>query len=364
MTKPRSAGRGRASARRDIVVVGASAGGIQALVELVTEMPALDAAMFVVLHVPRSAPSSLPAILGRAAGRKVQVAHARHGEPIRHGHLYVAPPDTHLLVHEGRVQLTRGPAENGSRPAIDPLFRSAALAFGPRVIGVILSGARDDGTDGLRIVKARGGLALVQDPAEAMYPTMPQSAIDHVAVDRVAPVRDLAATLGARVGERVAAPARAAAKTTTKTKATTGARKEPARAELETETAELDAAAARALMKSAVPSGVTCPQCHGALFEQGDAVLPRFRCRVGHAYSLESLGADQLKSLDDALWTAYRALREAAAIARRLAKHATEHGRHEAASAWQERALNSDDRASIIERLLARTGVSSVVEEG
>jgi two-component system, chemotaxis family, protein-glutamate methylesterase/glutaminase len=180
--------------QRDVVVVGASAGGIEALTTLVRGVPAdLPAAVLVVIHIWPYAKSSLPQLLSRAGA--LPAAHARDGEPIEHGHIYVAPPDHHLLIRDGRIELTRGPRENDTRPAVDPLFRSAAHAYGKRVIGVILSGALYDGTIGLMAVKARGGVAIVQDPEDAAVGGMPRSALKHVAADYVLPVSEMAAVL-------------------------------------------------------------------------------------------------------------------------------------------------------------------------
>ena len=166
----------------DIVVIGASAGGVEATMSVVSRLPrGLDAAIFVVIHILPYAPSRLPDVLSRVSSFNCQ--HARDGEPIQRGHVYVAPPDQHVLVQRGYMQVVRGPKENRSRPAIDPLFRTAARAYGPRVVGVVLSGALNDGTAGLLAIKRRGGVAIVQDPADAVISTMPDSALEFVDVD-------------------------------------------------------------------------------------------------------------------------------------------------------------------------------------
>src|SRR5690349_24140237 len=170
---------------RDLVAVGASAGGVEALRALVAGLPPdYPGTVLVVLHVPRDAPSALPAILNRCGSLPAETAAA--GEPLRHSRIYVAPNDHHLLVLDGHVRLTRGPAENGHLPAVDPLFRSVARAFGRRGIGVVLSGSRDDGAAGLASIVARGGTAVVQDPADALYPSMPRAALAQVRTDHVA----------------------------------------------------------------------------------------------------------------------------------------------------------------------------------
>ena len=186
----------------DLIVVGASAGGVEALVELARGLPRnVPAAICVVLHLPADSTSMLPQILGRAGA--LPAAHARDGEILRHGHVYVAPPDSHLVVEPGRLRLLGGPRENGHRRSVDVLFRTAAQEYGSRVIGVVLSGTLDDGTAGLLAIKRRGGLAVVQQPADARYPGMPQSALEHVVVDQVLPVRDIPAALSRLARETV-----------------------------------------------------------------------------------------------------------------------------------------------------------------
>jgi two-component system chemotaxis response regulator CheB len=190
------------AATRDVIVVGASAGGVEALSRFVQGMPAdLPASIFVVLHVLPTGKSVLPEILGRRG--ELPVSHGVDGEPIERGHVYVAPPDHHMLVEDGRVSLTRGPQENGHRPSIDGLFRSAARAFGARVIAVVLTGSLDDGTLGTQSVKDRGGIAIAQDPDDALYPDMPANLLERVTVDHVARIGEMPALLGRLVEEQV-----------------------------------------------------------------------------------------------------------------------------------------------------------------
>jgi two-component system chemotaxis response regulator CheB len=181
-------------ATRDTIVIGASAGGVRALSTLIAELPPdLPAAVFIVLHIPTNAPALLPPILSRDA--RIPVAHAIDGEEIRRGKAYVAPPDHHLLIEDGHVKLVRGPKENLHRPSIDALFRSAASTAGPRVIGVVLTGARDDGRTGMKAIKQRGGMAIVQDPFEAPFPSMPLSVMKDTKVDYSLPIREIAPVL-------------------------------------------------------------------------------------------------------------------------------------------------------------------------
>ncbi|HYD53682.1 MAG TPA: chemotaxis protein CheB, partial [Gemmatimonadaceae bacterium] len=282
-------------ANRDIIVIGASAGGVEAVSQLVAELPAdLPAAVFVTLHFPRNSTSMLPRILTRAG--PLEAVHPTDQEPIRAGRIYVAPPDYHLIVGRGHVHLVRGPTENGNRPAVDPMFRSAAVAFGPRVIGVVLSGNLDDGTAGLYSIRRRGGLGLAQDPEEAHFPSMPVSARRHGVVDEVLPVRELASRLDALARERIII------------------RPEDTvddHAARETDFARFDLGAiSDESGHPGEPSPYSCPDCGGVLWAIADDDLPRYRCRVGHAWTQDALLMQQAETLDVALWTALRALEE------------------------------------------------------
>ncbi len=272
--------------RRDIIVIGASAGGAETLVTLVRTIPrSIPAALFVVLHIPADSPSLLPEILDRAGS--LQATQAKDGEEIVCGHIYIAPPDNHLLVEAGKVRVVHGPRENRHRPAVDPLFRSAALAYGTRAVGVILSGALDDGTAGLLAIKRRGGVAIIQDPDEALYPSMPHSAQAHVAVDYSLPVAEIGPLLDRLAREISPEPE------------PEGGTKEEGgypmsdNLEKEVKTFELDVNEMTADEQAGKPSVFSCPECGGVLWEIQDGDLLRFRCRVGHAYSIESVLAGQ-----------------------------------------------------------------------
>jgi two-component system, chemotaxis family, protein-glutamate methylesterase/glutaminase len=318
----------------DIVVVGASAGGVEALVDLARSLPAdLPAAVFVVLHVPPTGSSALPDILSRQG--PLPATHVKDGEPVESGRIYVAPPDHHVLLRAGHVHLARGPRENGHRPAVDPLFRSAARHYATRVIGVVLSGALDDGTAGLAAIKARGGLAVVQEPTDAMYPGMPASAIEHVPVDHVQP----AAAMGTLLARLTLAPA------------TEPPRPVPddMKVEVEVEGFSLEAIEGE---HPGTPSGFSCPDCNGVLWELQDGELQRFRCRVGHAWSPESLLTQQSEALEAALWVALRSLEERAALAKRLAEPARRRGHSITARRFEEQADEAQQAARLVRDLL------------
>jgi two-component system chemotaxis response regulator CheB len=287
--------------RRDIVVIGASAGGVQALRALAAGLPVnFPAAVCVVLHVG-AFKSDMPELLASAG--PLPAAHAVTGERLRPGRILVAPPDQHLLLQDGAALLTRGPKEHHTRPAVDPLFRSAALTHGPRVIGVVLSGARDDGTAGLQAIKDCGGLAVVQDPRDAEDPGMPRSALRSVKVDHCMPVAHMAALLVELVQQ--SAPA--------------AALEPPARLVHEHLASLGEGNAMGELREIGAPSTLVCPDCKGTLWEINGADSPRYRCHTGHGFSLRSLAAVQQEATEDALWSAVRALQEKEVLQRKIA---------------------------------------------
>lgn len=291
---------------RDVVVVGASAGGVEALRRLAGSLSAdFPAALLVAMHLAPGTPSALSQILARAG--PLAAVPAEHGAPLAKGRFQVAPPDHHLLIDDGTLMLSRGPTENGHRPAVNALFRSAAVTTGPRVIGVVLSGALDDGAVGLSSVVERGGLAVVQDPAEALYPGMPENALARVATEHVYPVEVLGKVLDKLVRTPVddvpVAPASPAllledriARDGVRSGAVTPGGPTPA-------------------------SGFHCPDCQGALLEIGFAE-GRYRCRIGHAWSDEALLRAHDVEFERALWTALRSLDEKASIAERMRRGA------------------------------------------
>jgi two-component system chemotaxis response regulator CheB len=306
---------------RDIVVIGTSTGGMEALRLLVAGLPSgFSPAVLIVMHIgPHE--SILPSLLARTS--ILPVRQARHGDLVEAGRILVAAPDFHLtLVRDGaqcRVVLARTAKENHTRPAIDPLFRAAAAAFRERAIGVILTGALDDGTAGLAAIKACGGDAVVQDPAEAMVPDMPASAIDNVAVDQVLKLAEIPPALvrlaDAKTQGRIGAP---------------GTRDVPQWVQLENKFA-VEGVEMQSLDLLANPSTFTCPDCHGTLWELKDQRPRRFRCHTGHAYTERNLIALQGEQVEDAIWCAMRALQERELLLRRMAEDALQ-SKHIAAS--------------------------------
>jgi two-component system chemotaxis response regulator CheB len=322
-------------ANHDIVVIGASAGGIEVLLDLAAELPkSLPASLFVVIHTAPGFASTLPDVLSHRG--PLEAVHPVHGARIEAGRIYVAPPDSHLLVRPGRVEVVRGPKENGHRPAVDPLFRSASWAYGPRVVGVVLSGYLDCGTAGMMSVKARGGVAVVQDPATAVAPGMPGSVMARVEVDHVVKPAELPGLL-ARLAE-TGAPAQGRRK---------GANGVPA----------LDAMEGRV---TGSPVELVCPDCQGVLTQAEVAGFRRFRCHVGHAFSLESLVDAQSEEVERAMWAAVRSLEEGAALSGRL--HRTQ-GSRELRGRFGEKQRELLEQARVLRGILLR-GAERLDEPG
>ncbi|ACK69639.1 CheB methylesterase [Gloeothece citriformis PCC 7424] len=319
-----------------IIVIGASAGGVEALRELVAGFPSdLPATIFIVLHISPNSGSVLPSILTRAG--VLEAVYPENEEVFQPGRIYVAPPDHHLLVKLGKVELTRGPKENRNRPAIDVLFRSAARAYDSLVIGVVLSGLLDDGTAGLLAIKQRGGIAIVQDPEEALYSSMPRNAIENVEVDQVLSVKEIAKELTRLVYEPI------------ELKEVPPVSKNFA---MESDMATLEPEAMQSDERPGIPSGFACPDCGGVLWELNQGNLLRFRCRTGHAFSVESLLAQQSEELEEALWVALRTLEETANLRDRMAQRATQAGHTARARIYDEDAQTARQRALLIRKAI------------
>jgi two-component system chemotaxis response regulator CheB len=318
---------------KDIVVIGASAGGVEALISLVSRLPAdFSGSVFVVVHVPADTASMLPQILTRRG--PLVASHPKDGESIQKGRIYVAPPDFHLILEGNRVRLVRGPKEHGVRPAVDPLFRSAALEFGPRVVGVILSGNLDDGSGGIIAIKERGGTTIVQDPSEALYPGMINSAVATEMVDYCLPISEIATQLHQLLLSG-----------TTKGAEPMTARDDDIQEEKrELAIDKLDFGQLHGDNQPGVVSTLTCPECNGALWELTTGGTLRYRCRVGHAYAVESLLSEQKSAIEAAFWMALRALEERGAFLRRLADRARQIGSD------QSRTRYTDEEKLVAER--------------
>jgi two-component system chemotaxis response regulator CheB len=321
---------------RDVIVIGASAGGVEAVQRVLAEFPAdLPAALFVVIHTASSDPGLLEKILQDTSSMPVLTA--SEGQRFLRGHVYVAPTDRHLLVGHDHLHVRRGPRENGSRPAIDPLFRSAAVSCTTRVIGVVLTGLLDDGTAGLQAIKRCGGLAVVQDPRGADYPSMPRSAIRHVTVDHVQPLAELPELL-IELARTPRPPPMG-----------------PADEDIRME-ALIAAQEVRDMDHRAQPgpiSPITCPECHGAMQEIRDGSLVRYRCHTGHAFTLESLRSLQAEAWERALYSAFRAQQERAIVVRRMAEEASSNGATAQAEQLRERAKSYEEGAELLRRLIA-----------
>ena len=313
---------------RDLVVIGASAGGVETLVRIVAGLPAdLAATVCIVVHIAPTSPSALAGILERAG--PLRCRQASRGEPLVAGEILVAPPDHHLVIEDDHAELTVGPRENGHRPAVDVLFRSAAAARGGRVIGVVLSGNRDDGAAGLAAIKASGGAAIVQDPEEALYPGMPTNAIASVAVDEVVRSDDLAQAITRFVGT-------------------------PDPPSQEPQTLEPSASGGEPML--------ACPGCGGVLQQHPVNGVPQWHCQVGHRYSAASLAVEQAGSVEAALWTAVRALHERSALLERMAEQCEARGQPRSARSFRSKAEDAQEQAELVGTALRRAAESTLRE--
>lgn len=320
--------------RRELVVIGASAGGVEVLKDVVAGLPAdLPATVCIVLHISPGSPSALAHILGRAGHLPCQPAGDR--EPLRHGTILVAPPDRHLVIEDSVARLSVGPRENGHRPAVDVLFRSAATVWHDGVVGVVLSGTRDDGSAGLAAIKAYGGLTVVQDPKEALYPGMPANAIAHVAVDAVVPSSLIAETVSAMVRGETPGPEG-------------GSGEGPKTRGDDTTLTSV------------------CPECGGVLTEEYRAGVVQWECHVGHRYSPSSLADAQGDRVEQALWTSVRMLRDRGALLSRMADHAEARERFRSARRFRNQAQDASEQANVVLAALrdaARNTLQSLVND-
>jgi two-component system chemotaxis response regulator CheB len=306
-------------AKKDIIAIGGSSGSGAVLRRLFAGLPAdLPASLFVSTHIPTRSSGYLAELLG-AAG-PLPVTEAQDGQPVERGHAYVAAPDRHLMLVDGAIRLGHGPRENMSRPAIDALFRSAALAYGPRAVGVVLTGMLNDGAAGLSAIKACGGTAIVQHPLDAEADQMPLAALEAVAVDHVVASDGLAGLLAEVAGTDAAAAQGCPADVALEVDISLGAR-----------------LGARKLEQIARPSALSCPDCFGVLSEMNSAGPLRYRCQIGHAYTADIL-ASRTEEVDEAVRIAMRMMEERVTLVTRMAEDAREAGRRAVAELYETRA--------------------------
>ena len=321
-----------------MIAIGGSAGALEPLTTLVRRLPRqLPAALFVVLHTSPESNGCLPQILERNGSLPARFP--QPGERIEHGVIYVAPPNQHLLVSDGAVITADGPRENGFRPAIDPLFRSLAKSYPQRTIGVVLSGALDDGMFGLMAIKEAGGLAIVQHPYEALVPSMPLAAIQNVEVDKIVRAEEIASLLAEEVWKDGLAESAAYEML------------EPAAAERDISLATISSD--RPGLFEGPPSHFTCPECGGSLWEIRQGPLSRYRCHTGHGFTPQTLLFEQTAQLEAALWSAVRTFGDRASLHRCLARQAEERQMMSVAETYEAKAVEEDAKAETIRRVLA-----------
>lgn len=331
--------------KRDVIVIGASAGGVNALIEFVKSLPYdLDAAIFVVLHISASAPSNLASILNRNG--QLKAVTAKDGEIIRRGLIYIAPPDHHLMLEGDHVLVKKGPKENRFRPSVDALFRSAAYGYGPRVIGIIMSGMLNDGTSGLWAVKRMGGVCLIQDPEEALFDSMPINALEGVDIDYILPVAEMGAILTDLVKEE---PQEATQLTEDEMKLL----------KLEVIIAGHDNAFEMGIMNYGSLTPFTCPECSGALITLTEGKIVRFRCHTGHAFTASALMEGVTEKIEEKLWSGMRALEEAVMLFQQVGDNFKKAGNEETADLFLTKAKESKERAQIIHDSIFKTEIVS-----
>jgi two-component system chemotaxis response regulator CheB len=317
-------------AKRNIIVIGASAGGVEALCDLTENLPDdIDAAIFVAMHV--GSESVLPHILNRCG--KISAVHAENNKPYKRGRIYVAPSNHHLAMKDRMMTLSRAPRENGHRPAVDVLFRTAARTHRDRVVGVVLSGGLDDGAAGLYAIKARGGVAIVQDPAEAIAPSMPRAALETVEVDYCLPASQIATVLTQLSNGHA-------------TSITDTANGEDLPNKMK------GAKSATGAPEEQIP--LACPECSGPLYELKEGKLAHFHCFLGHAFSSESLTEQHTEALERALWIAMRTLKERSVLHQNLIARKRNNGEEELLQRLSESVAGADRDAKLLREILDR----------
>lgn len=317
--------------KRNIIVIGASAGGVEAVPRLLSSLKGdIPAAFFVSLHISPYMESLMPRLISREG--ELHAQHATHGMPIRPGMVYVAPPDYHLLVGPDVVRLSHGPKENRHRPAIDPMFRTAAKTYGDRVAGVLLTGNLDDGVAGLRTIQQNCGLTIVQDPVEAPFPAMPRNALEAFEPDHVLKLKDIEKLLAQLPNSSF------------------GGRKMKGKRSGKERSQSSEARVV--IPDGGEPVPFVCPECQGPLWELRDGKLVQYQCLVGHRYSLDNLMAGHAEELEAALWIALRTLEERVALQRRLVEQSRATGRKLGERMFQTRLAENEKHARTLRRIL------------
>jgi two-component system chemotaxis response regulator CheB len=322
------------SQSKRIVVIGGSAGSLDPMLQLFSQLRSdLDASYFIVQHIGSNSPQYLPQLIARSGVIPAQAAQSEH--PFTSARAYVAPPDYHLIIRDGSTVLSHGPRENRSRPAIDPLFRSAAVEYGTSVIGVLLSGMLDDGSAGLVAIKRCGGTTIVQDPQEASYPDMPNSALAALDVDHCVPVAEMAALIERLVREPVPEPIAI-----------------PEDLRLEVDILERLNGVPEKADVIGTRSSQACPDCGGPMWRVNDQHVERYRCTVGHSFTARSLLADQDDAIERALWAAARTLEERRRLLDHLGVEARGRGHETIAETYDRRRDETLAHIDQIKRLL------------
>ncbi|MHA4845702.1 chemotaxis protein CheB [Flavitalea antarctica] len=322
--------------KRNIIVIGASAGGFEAIKRLVADLPPdLDAAIFIVWHMSPDITGILPQVLNR--GKTVFAANAIDNEPIVFNRIYVAPPDRHLVLEKDVVRVTRGPKENRFRPAVDPLFRSAALIYGSRVIGIVLSGGLDDGTAGLWTIKNRGGIAIVQDPQDAEVSSMPANALKAVHVDYQVPLAEMGSLIVQLSQVGVIDDKKVDMEESKKT-------------ELEVRIAVEEPGLEIGILSLGKLTRYACPDCHGVLAAINDGDIVRYRCHTGHAYSAAALLNSLSGNIENSLWSAIRGIEESIILLNNLGDHYAEKNQLTQASMYFKKAKEAEEQARLTRR--------------
>jgi two-component system, chemotaxis family, protein-glutamate methylesterase/glutaminase len=322
-----------------VIVIGASAGGFEAFKKIIADLPAdFETPIFIVWHMSPDVRGVLPAVLNRL--NTIHAAHAEDSENIEANRIYIAPPDHHLLLEDGQVRVTHGPKENRFRPAVDPLFRSAAYTYGTGVIGIVLSGSLDDGTAGLWTIKHYGGTAIAQDPEEAEFPSMPESAIREVNTDYVVPIAEIAPLLVKLSKEDISTKQRPA---------------DDEKAQMEIAIAREEGSLEKSVFKLGEYSAYACPECHGVLTKIMDGNVTRFRCHTGHAYSTDTLLAAISEKIEDSLYNAIRGFDESILLLNHIGDHLAEINQPKLAATYFKKAKDAGQRVEIIRQSVLQT---------